>query len=279
MPELPLPDLLPAPPGWRAHQLPHLAEREGPAAPELYRLEGFSAAALGGEREVLVALPPPEVRVERRFPVVYMHDGQNLFDPATSYAGDWDMGGTLAYHARQGRYAIVVAVYNGRERRVREYAPFEDPVRGGGGADAYLDVLVELIKPLVDASFPTLPGREFTVIAGSSMGGLLSLYAHFRRPEVFGASGVLSPSLWFADGAIHEYISGASAVGGRIHLDVGTEEGEDELADCRRLRDQLLGRGYRLGVSLEYVEDAGADHHEAHWGPRLRAALPFLLGR
>ena len=131
---------------------------------------------------------------------------------------------------------------------------------------------------MIDRSFPTLPGREFTVIAGSSMGGLLSLYAHFRRPEIFGASGVLSPSLWFADGAIYDYISGAPAVGGRVYLDVGTEEGDDELADARRLRDLLLQRGYRLDMNLRYVEDEGADHNESWWGPRLRAALPFLLG-
>jgi predicted alpha/beta superfamily hydrolase len=261
---------------WRPHLLPHLEGEE--EAPELLRLDGLSLDALGGEREVLVALPPAPVRPGRRFPVVYMHDGQNLFDPDTSYAGDWGVGGTLAHYARRGRYAIVVAVYNGRERRIEEYGPFVDPVRGGGGGDHYLDFVAGTLKPLVDAAFPTLPGREFTVIAGSSMGGLLSLYAHFRRPEVFGACGVLSPSLWFADGAIYDYISHAPAVGGRIYLDVGTEEGEEELADARRLRDLLLERGYRLGMNLRYVEDAGADHHESWWGPRLRDALPFLLG-
>ena len=263
-------------PVWRRHALPHLdADAD---APELFRLEGVAVEALGGEREVLVALPPAAVRSDRRFPVVYMHDGQNLFDPDTAYAGDWGVGGTLAHHARRGRYAIVVAVYNGRDRRIDEYAPFVDLVRGGGGGELYLDYLAGGLKPLIDRAFPTLPGREFTVIAGSSMGGLLSLYAHFRRPEVFGATGVLSPSLWFADGAIHEYIERAPAVGGRIYLDIGTDEGEDELADARRLRDLLLGRGYRLDRTLRYVEDPGADHHESSWGPRLRAALPFLLG-
>jgi predicted alpha/beta superfamily hydrolase len=265
-------------PAWRPHLLPHL-EGEGEVAPELLRLEGLSAEALGGEREVIVALPPLPVRLAgRRFPVVYMHDGQNLFDPETSYAGDWGVGGTLAHYARQGRYAIVVAVYNGREKRIDEYGPFADAVRGGGGGDAYLDFVCGTLKPLVDASFQTLPGREFTVIAGSSMGGLLSLYAHFRRPETFGACGALSPSLWFADGAICDYIGSAPAVGGRIYLDIGTEEGEDELADARRLRDLLLARGYRLDASLRYVEDEGADHNESWWGPRLRDALPFLLG-
>ena len=235
--------------------------------------------ALGGERIVIVALPPAAARVTgRRFRVVYMHDGQNLFDPDTSFAGDWQLGPTLAHHARLGRYAIVVAVYNGRERRITEYTAFEDPVRGGGGADEYLTFLAETLKPLVDGRFPTLPGREFTSIAGSSLGGLLSLYAHFRRPDIFGASAVLSPSLWFADGAIHQYITHAPAVGGRIYLDVGIEEGPDEVADVRRLRDELVARGYRLDDTLRYVEEEGAEHHESRWGSRFRDALPFILG-
>jgi len=269
----PLPDRVPRP-----YPLPSLVD-EGADAPELLHLDGVEHPALGGERDVIVALPPVAARAPgRRFRVLYMHDGQNLFDPETSFAGDWQLGPTLAYHARLGRHAIVVAVPNGRERRISEYTPFEDPVRGGGEADAYLTFLADVLKPLVDANFPTLPGREFTSIAGSSLGGLLSVYAHFRRPDIFGASAVLSPALWFADGAIHRYITDAPAVGGRIYLDVGIEEGPDELADVRRLRDQLVARGYRLDDTLRYVEEEGADHHESRWGGRFRDALPFLLG-
>ncbi len=254
-------------------------EEEGDAAPELQRLGGVAHPALGGERDVIVALPPRAARVAgRRFRVVYMQDGQNLFDPDTSFAGDWHLGPALAHHARLGRHAIVVAVSNGGDRRLTEYTPFEDPVRGGGGAEAYLAFLTGTLKPLVDRQYPTLPGREFTSIAGSSLGGLLSLYAHFSRPDTFGTSAVLSPSLWFADGAIHGYISDAPAVGGRMYLDVGTEEGPDAVADVRRLRDQLLALGYRLDDTLRYVEEPGADHHEFRWGDRFRDALPFLLG-
>lgn len=266
------------PPAPRPYPLPAL-EDEGADAPELLRLDGVAHPALGGERDVIVALPPAAARVAgRRFRVVYMQDGQNLFDPDTSFAGDWQLGPTLAHHARLGRHVIVVAVSNGGPRRITEYTPFEDPVRGGGGAADYLAFLTETLKPLVDRRFPTLPGREFTAIAGSSLGGLLSAYAHFRRPDIFGASAVLSPALWFADGAIHGYISDAAAVGGRIYLDVGIEEGPDEVADVRRLRNQLVARGYRLDDTLRYVEEEGADHHESRWAARFREALPFLLG-
>jgi predicted alpha/beta superfamily hydrolase len=246
--------------------------------PDVIHISDFESPTLEGQRQVVVALPPEAVRAGKRFPVVYMHDGQNLFDPATSYAGDWGVGGTLEHHARRGRYAIVVAVYNGRERRQFEYSPFDDVVHGGGGGDRYLRMLIDELKPRIDAEFPTLPGREFTAIAGSSLGGLLSLCALFSRPETFGAAGVLSPSLWVAGNAVLEYIRHAPAVGGRIYLDIGTEEGPNQLANARKLRDLLVSRGYRLDDTLRYLEDEGADHNESWWGPRLKAALPFLLG-
>ena len=143
--------------------------------------------------------------------------------PALPATGSWARPSRIT--PALGTHFIVVAVYNGRERRLAEYTPFEDTVRGGGAADEYLAFLADTLKPLVDGRFPTLPGREFTSIAGSSLGGLLSIYAHFRRPDVFGASAVMSPSLWFADGAIHQYITDAAAVGGRIYLDVGSRGG------------------------------------------------------
>jgi predicted alpha/beta superfamily hydrolase len=258
------------------HNLPSLLD-EGSAAPELLHID-VSDEALGGERSVIVALPPAAVRTGQRFRVVYMQDGQNLFDPATSFAGDWQLGSTLAHHARVGLHVIVVAVYNGRERRLDEYTPFVDQIRGGGRAGEYLEFVTERLKPMIDETFPTLPGREFTSVAGSSLGGLFSLYAHFERPDVFGSSASLSPSLWFADHAIHEYISSAPAVGGRIYLDAGSEEGPDELVDTGRLRDQLLARGYRLDDTLRYVEEEGAEHHESRWAARFRRALPFILG-
>jgi predicted alpha/beta superfamily hydrolase len=272
--EIPAPDNPETDP--RPYALPALVD-EGTAAPELLRLDLIDES-LGGERPVIVALPPADIRPGRRFRVVYMQDGQNLFDPATSFAGDWQLGSTLAHHARVGLYVIVIAVYNGHERRLDEYSPFVDPIRGGGGAGRYLEFLTDRLKPLIDRTFPTLPGREFTSIAGSSLGGLFSLYAHFQRPDIFGSTAVLSPALWFADHAIHEYISDAPAVGGRIYLDAGSDEGPDELVDTRRLRDQLLARGYRLDDTLRYVEEEGAEHHESRWAARFRRALPFILG-
>ena len=142
-----------------------------------------------------------------------------------------------------GIEAIVVGIPNMGRRRRYEYSPFHDPVHGGGGGDRYLRFLCETLKPRIDAAFPTLRDRQSTAVAGSSLGGLISLYALFRRPETFGVAGALSPALWFAGGAIFDYLRRAPAPGGRIYLDIGTAEGDDELREARQLRDLLVERG------------------------------------
>jgi predicted alpha/beta superfamily hydrolase len=230
-------------------------------------------------RDLLVALPPGYGETETRHPVVYLQDGQNLFDPAAAYAGDWGLAGTLNAMPAIPTPPILVGIPNmGRKRRY-EYSPFRDIIHGGGGGDRYLAFMAETVKPLVDASFQTRPERSHSVIAGSSLGGLISLYGLFRYADVFGAAGVLSPALWFADGAVLRYVAEQSALAvGRVHLDVGTEEGDDTLLDVRALKALLLAAGHREGHDLSYVEEAGADHQESAWGRRFRDALPFLLG-
>ena len=140
-----------------------------------------------------------------------------------------------------------------------------------------LSVAEVFVKPLIDADFRTLPGREHTGVVGSSMGGLISLYAFFRRPEVFGLVGAMSPSLWFARRAIFDYIQRAVFVPGRIYLDAGTGEGRGELSDVRRLCRLLRGKGYREGADLLCTIEKGAGHDESAWGHRLPRELRFLL--
>jgi predicted alpha/beta superfamily hydrolase len=253
-----------------------------PLHPRLQVLPDLWSPELGNARDILVALPAsydaPAER-PRRYPVVYMHDGQNLFDPATSFAGHWRLGDTLAYHALEGIEAIVVGIPNVGRRRAYEYSPFRDREHGGGDGEDYMAFLVETLKPRIDADLRTLPGREHTVVAGSSLGGLISLYAILRHPDVFAAAGALSPALWFADRAIFDYAAGRPGARGRIHLDVGLEEGDEAVADVRRMRDLLVARGWSRRRDLSYVEEAHAEHREDAWARRLRAALPFLLGR
>jgi predicted alpha/beta superfamily hydrolase len=245
-------------------------------AGELVSLGPVASPELGNTRDVLVYLPPGYAVGEKRYPVIYMQDGQNLFDPATSFAGDWGLQAGLDSIARRRR-AIVVAVPNMGEERIAEYSPFVDAEAGGGRGDRYLDFLLATLKPVIDRQFRTAAGRETTGLAGSSLGGLLSLYGYFRRPEAIGFAASLSPSLWFADRAIFPFIEAAPFIPGRIYLDIGTEEGSASLANARQMRDLLLAKGYREGVDLRWVEETGAGHTEAVWGRRFRAAVPFLL--
>jgi predicted alpha/beta superfamily hydrolase len=237
----------------------------------------FYSPELGNHRDVLIYLPTSYARSDKPYPVIYMHDGQNLFDPTTSFAGEWGVDQALARAPRKGRRAIVVGIPNMGVDRVREYSPFVDERNGGGLGDVYVSFLLETLKPAIDQHYRTLPAPEHTGIVGSSLGALVSLYAFFRQPASFGFVGALSPALWFAGGAIFPFVREAPYVRGRIYLDVGAREGAGTLANARMMRDLLVEKGYELGKDLQWVEDRGGMHNEAAWGRRLRAALPFLL--
>jgi predicted alpha/beta superfamily hydrolase len=240
-------------------------------------IPGVESRELHNQRDILVYLPASYGKTDRPYPVIYMHDGQNLFDPTTSFAGEWGADAALARAPRKGRRAILVGIPNTGVDRIREYTPYLDDRLGGGAGDAYLEFIIRTVKPLIDSRYRTVRDVEGTGIAGSSLGGLISLYAFFRAPQSFGFIGALSPALWFANGTIFSTIATAPHVRGRIYLDVGTREGDRSLHDVRRMRDLLTDKGYRLGKDLLCIEDRGGMHNEAAWGRRLRKALPFLL--
>jgi predicted alpha/beta superfamily hydrolase len=252
-------------------------------------------------RDVDVYLPRSyRTDIERRYPVVYMQDGQNLSDPSMAFAGTWDLEATLERLDARGLEPIVVGIHHAGDERIVEYSPFPDPRHDGGEADAYLAFLAETLKPRVDRVFRTLRHRAATSVLGSSMGGLVSLYAYFRYPSVFGRAGVMSPSLWFGEGAVFDFIREARTVQGRLYLDVGHLEGAGTLRDARRLARLLARKGFRRDrrarrprkpyagpehrgtwidtkPRLRYVEDAHGRHQEAVWARRLEGALEFLL--
>ncbi len=257
--------------------------------------------AFGTERHILVHVPRSLANgggaVGRRYPVVYIQDGQNLFDTARSIAGGWRIDEAMQELAEEGTEALIVGIPNAEAAtpaidagRPLEYSPHPHPGWGGGRADDFLDFVAGTIKPLVDATFPTLPDCAATGIAGSSLGGLVSLYALVTKPETFGFAGVVSPALWFADGRILRENAPTIRPGPRIYLDVGGREGAHEvtlakhaemsrryLKDARTLRDLLLANGFTEGDDLRYVEDPGAPHHESAWAARSPEMLRFLL--
>ena len=283
-------------PGWVAY--PDWRGASGTVAGRVLVRPEVRDPTTGSRRHILVHVPPALGRSSsaRRYPVLYMHDGQNLFDAATGPDAEWQIDETMEALAHEGLEAIVVGIPNAEvtvppraEGRALEYTAYPPPDRPGGGADAYLEFLAGTVKPLVDASFPTLPEPRATGIAGSLLGGLISLYAVLARGDVFGFAGVLSPALWFDGGRLLEEAA-ALRPSVRVYVDVGGREGAHrdtealrrELSrryrdDARRLVAQLRVNGFRDGRDLLYVEDPDAVHHETAWAARGPGMLRFLL--
>jgi predicted alpha/beta superfamily hydrolase len=254
-----------------------------PHAFDLRAHRRFHSEFLPTDRDVVVYLPPCYAREPaRRYPVLYLHDGQNLFDGATSFilGQDWRIGQTAdaLISARAIEPLIIVGVYNTGDKRVEEYTPTADArFRVGGKADLYGRLLVEELKPFIDARYRTRPDAAHTGLGGSSLGGLVSLYLGLRYPEVFGKLAVVSPSVWWGGRAILRSVSALGAKPStRIWLDMGTAEGERAAPDARALRDALLAKGWRLDADLSYLEAAGARHDEAAWAKRVGPILRYL---
>src|SRR5262249_53672230 len=220
-----------------------------------------------------------------RYPVLYMQDGQNLFDPATAFVKgkDWSLGETLEELVDAGAIEpiLVVAVSNAGTQRIDEYTPTLDATRKAGGkADRYLRLLTDELKPFVDARYRTRPEPEATGLGGSSLGALASLYVGLRRPDVFGKLALLSPSVWWDGETIVKMVNALPRKPPlSIWLDMGTNEGAEGLAGARRLRDALESKGWAEGRDLAYLEVRGARHDEEAWGRRAGRVLRFLYPR
>jgi len=243
----------------------------------------FSHPNLGHMRQVWVYLPPSYATSARRFPVVYFQDGQNVFDAHTAFAGvEWRADETLEELAAIGTEAIAVAIANTPDR-IDEYSPVTNSRHAGGRASAYLEFLVEELKPRIDAALRTQPDRDHTAIVGSSLGGLLALYAGVAAAARFGRVGALSPALdWGAYDIGYRY--GASQqLPSRIWIDMGTAEAHttsaaaQAVADLHRFAGVLRERGFTDDDSLHCEEVDGARHDEAAWAARLPRVLAFLL--
>ena len=232
---------------------------------------------LGRERTIRIYVPPGYEATDQRYPVLYMHDGQNLFDDATSYAGEWGVDETLdAGAATSVPAVIVVGIDNGGEHRMRELSPWRHPDVGEPEAEAYLDFVVDQVKPWVDGNYRTLPGRESTAIMGSSMGGLVSHYALFRHPDVFRAAGVFSPSYWISDRVYSESDATALPKDSRVYLLIGGQEGEEMVEQTARMGWQLFTQGMpEERLTLRIVP--GGRHHEKFWRDEFAPALRFLF--
>lgn len=269
---------------WREREREAVLREAHTLSGRVERHPGFRSEALGGTRRVWVYVPPQYLfEPERRFPVLYLQDGQNVFDGATAFiAGmEWEVDEAAQKLIGEKRIEplVVVAIDNGGERRADEYLPTRDPRIGqGGAADVYGRMLVEELKPWIDGTYRTRPGRESTAIGGSSFGAIASLYLGLRHAETFGGIAAVSPSVWWDGEWVLRFVAGlASKPETRVWVDVGTGEGPRAVPDTRKLKDALVARGWQEGVDLRYVEAEDAPHNEAAWARRVPGILEFLF--
>jgi predicted alpha/beta superfamily hydrolase len=210
--------------------------------------------------------------------VLYLFDGQNVFDDAPSFAGGWHVHTAVEGLVRRGVVPpVVVGIDHGGPRRIDELSPFRTP-RSTGQLDRLLDWIAGFVAPAVAARTPVVRGPEGVVIGGSSMGGLAALYAHFRRPDAFGGAMSLSPSLWFASGRILDYVTQAPLPAvSRIYLDGGAREGRGGVTRLGQQMARLLtGRGYDA-TRLRWRVDPRGAHTERDWRRRTPTALRFVF--
>lgn len=249
----------------------------------------FQIPGLSRAREVLIYLPPGyEENVAARYPVMYMWDGQNLFDESTAFSGEWHVDEMLERMIPAGTLPpmIVVGIYNGGEHRMSEQSPWDYPAFDVvGEGEAFVSWVARDLKSRIDRGFRTLTDPANTGVGGSSMGGLTSLYAGFAFPDVFGRVLAMSSAFWFADRRIYPYVRRQKKPpGSRIYLDCGHHEGAKGWAHhfLRQSQDMaqvLRGIGYRDHVDLLWVDDPSGHHSEGDWARRLPSAFGFLWGR
>jgi predicted alpha/beta superfamily hydrolase len=249
------------------------------AAGQRMAVSNFASPQLGNTRTLMIYLPPSYgENALKRYPVLYMHDGQNLFDAATSAFGtEWQVDENIDALVAGGRMdeVIVVGIDN-TANRIWEYTPCCDATYGGGGAPDYERFVIDSVKPFIDRSLRTLPGKDTTAIMGSSLGGLVSFYIARRNPGVFGKAGCMSSSFWWNDQALTVQVEQSTEhVPVAIYLDAGT--GNDGLPETTRMDQALAADGYALGRDLDFVTAQGGSHNEASWAARVATPLTWLF--
>jgi enterochelin esterase-like enzyme len=269
-------------PGW------HASGHEEPAETPHERLRlhrGFRSRILPDRRDLIVYLPPGyESDAVRRYPVLYLNDGQNLFDPATSFikGRTWQVREAADEAIESGAIEplIIVGIYNTGDRRLAEYTHERDWQMGGGEADAYGALLTRELLPWIAEHYRTRPGREHTGLGGSSLGGLVSLYLGLKHPNTFGRLAVLSPSVWWNHKSILNVLNETAPFlhhKPKIWLDVGDHEGRMTLRDTELLARRLRLNGWEDEVTLHYEKMYGGTHDEASWSTRVGPLLRFLF--
>lgn len=262
-----------------------LAAGEPTLHPRLRLHRDFPSQILPDKRDVIVYLPRGyDERPQRSYPVLYLQDGQNLFDPRTSFipGRTWEVRehADAAIEAGEVEPLIIVGIYNTGDRRIAEYTHERDWRLGGGEADEYGLLLTQELLPWIAGQYRVRTDRESTGLGGSSLGGLVSLYLGLRYASWFGKLAILSPSVWWNHKSILGYLNErAPEIWDRpkLWLDVGDHEGRRALHDAEHLNRRLKANGWLPGETLHFEKVHGGMHDEASWAHRVRPMLRFLF--
>jgi predicted alpha/beta superfamily hydrolase len=252
----------------------------GTATPQVTVLsQQLVIPGLNRQRTLRIYVPPGYASSTKRYPVLYMHDGQNLFDAATSYAGEWEVDETLDGLARsKGLELIVVGIDNGGVQRMTELNAWDHPRFGKGEGQAYMDFIVKVVKPMVDQNYRTLADRENTGVMGSSMGGLISHYALLQYPTIFSKAGVFSPAYWTAPEVYKMAAAHPMPADVRLAVYMGGGEGDQAVNDYRRMIKQLQSQENAI-TNLWVKLTPGALHNEAAWRAEFAAAVSWMFAQ
>lgn len=221
---------------------------------------------------------PPSYASSQGFPVIYMFDGQNLFDNATAFSGEWGVDETLdSLYRTRALACIVVAIYHGDAERLNELTPWPDLQKRGGDGVKFARFIVQDLKPYIDKHYRTLPDRDNTIIMGSSLGGLMSLYMALEYPDVFGKAGVLSPSLWWSEKLFEQMQKFKKRRFQKIYISAGEQEGERMVPDMKRAQQLLKDVGFGENELMFKIDPEGR-HNEQFWSGEFVEAMKWFFG-
>jgi predicted alpha/beta superfamily hydrolase len=234
----------------------------------------FYIPQLDRHRRVWIYLPESYGKSKKKYPVLYMHDGQNVFDEATSAYGEWGVDEALDSLGTQHKEIIVVAIDNGGDKRLNEYSPYDMEKYGKGEGDQYVDFLVQTLKPYIDKHYRTKKDEKNTFIAGSSMGGLISFYAILKYPKVFGGAGVFSPAFWITPELKNIDREKAKKIKGKIYFYAGQSESESMVPDMLNVFEQMR---MHSKAKMQTVIRAGGKHNEPTWRKEFPLFYEYLI--
>ena len=240
--------------------------------------EKFEIPQLKTTRRIWIYLPKDYETSHKKYEVMYLQDAQNLFDDATSYAGEWQVDETLnKIFEKTGKSLIVVGIDNGGEKRIEELSPYKNAKYGGGNGDNYVKFIVETLKPFIDKNYRTKPQRKFTTIGGSSLGSLISVYAAVKYPETFGKVLAFSSAFWFNAKELNEFISSSKVnlKQQKYYFIQGKHEDEDMEEQTKSVIENLKSKNVKSkNIFLKIDEDG--KHNELYWRREFEGAVLWL---